>query len=253
MARRTGAKRTYSTDRISVHWDSTRCIHTARCLKALPSVFDVHRRPWVEIGAAEADAIAAAVETCPTGALRYERLDGAGQEQPLSPTAAIPIDDGPLLVMGDLCVKGPDGETITEEYRLTLCRCGRSRNQPFCDNSHIASGFRSRSYQARPDAGRKPDPDAEPGTTTITATRDGSLHFEGHVEVLTPSGKKLADTDDVWLCRCGGSGAKPFCDGSHKGQFKSRFVQVDGARREAETPAAFERNARVVPPPEATA
>ena len=251
MAERGGAQRTYSTDRIAVHWDSTRCIHTARCLNALPQVFDVQRRPWVDIEAADADAVAEAVETCPTGALRYERLDGAPQEEPVRPAVAIPIDDGPLLLMGDLRVQNPEGETIAEEHRLTLCRCGRTRNQPFCDNSHIMAGFRSREYEARPDAGREPEPGAAQAQTTITATRDGSLHVEGRIQVMTPSGEMLADVDDVWLCRCGRSGSKPFCDGSHKGEFESRLVQVDGERRRAETPAAFERNTHVAPPPEA--
>lgn len=245
------AQRDYSTDGIRVHWDSTRCIHTARCLNALPSVFDVRRRPWVDVEAADADAVAGAVETCPTGALRYTRTDGAPQEEPERPTVAIPIDNGPLLVMGDLRVEGPDGDTITEETRLTLCRCGNSRNQPFCDNSHIAGGFHSRSYTAKPDAGEAPAADAAGGRTTITATRDGSLHFEGRVLVLTPAGEPLADADDLWLCRCGQSSTKPFCDGSHEGQFESRLVQVEGHRRQAETPAAFEPNRHVAPPTEA--
>src|SRR3712207_670512 len=105
MARRAAAQRTYSTDRIAVHWDSARCIHTARCLNALPAVFDVGRRPWVDVEAADADAVAQAVEACPTGALRYERYDGAPEYEPPRPAVAIPIDDGPLLVMGDLVVR----------------------------------------------------------------------------------------------------------------------------------------------------
>src|ERR671921_2089845 len=109
MARRGGAQRTYETERIAVHWDSTRCIHTARCLNALPSVFDVRRRPWIDVEAADADAVAAAVETCPTGALRFERLDDGPGDEPERPTVAIPIPDGPLLVMGDLLVQNPDG------------------------------------------------------------------------------------------------------------------------------------------------
>jgi len=89
-------QRTYENDRIRVHWDSARCIHTGICLRALPDVFDTGRRPWVEIDAAAADAVADAVERCPTGALRYERLDGAEGEQPERPTKVIPITDGPL-------------------------------------------------------------------------------------------------------------------------------------------------------------
>jgi CDGSH-type Zn-finger protein/uncharacterized Fe-S cluster protein YjdI len=253
MARRTRAQRTYETDRIAVHWDSSRCIHTARCLNALPQVFDVQRRPWVDVEAADADAVAEAVRTCPTGALRFERRDDGPPDEPERPTVAIPIPDGPLLVMGDLRVQDPEGEPIAEEYRLTLCRCGRTKNQPFCDNSHLMSSFRSREFTAKPNAGRDPGAEAREGQTVVTATRDGSLHFEGRTVVMSTGGETLADADDLYLCRCGRSGSKPFCDTSHKGEFESRLVQVDGERRRAETPAAFEPNRHVAPPPEASA
>ena len=246
---KSGARRTYETDAIAVHWDSTRCIHTARCIAALPQVFDPARRPWIDVQASGADAVAEAVRRCPTGALRYTRLDGAPQEEPQRPAVAVPVPDGPLLVMGDLRVQGPEGEVITEETRLTLCRCGRSRNQPFCDNSHLAAGFRSSEFTPKRRAGEPPDPDAD--GTTITATRDGSLHFEGRVVVMTQEGEPLADADDLWLCRCGNSGSKPFCDGSHRGRFTSRLSEVDGQRRRAETPEAFEPNRQVHCPDEA--
>ena len=245
------AQRTYSNERIAVEWDSTLCIHTARCLNAAPSVFDVQRRPWVEIDAADADVVAAAVETCPTSALRYRRLDGAPAEVPVRPAVAVPIPNGPLLVMGDLCVKGPDGDAIAEGPRFTLCRCGRTRNQPFCDNSHLMSAFRSSEFASDPDASHDPARGPEDEQVTITATRNGSLHFEGHVQVLSQEGDELADGDDLWLCRCGRSGSKPFCDKSHRGEFESRLVQVEGDRRQAESPAAFEPNPNVEPPPEA--
>jgi CDGSH-type Zn-finger protein len=112
------------------------------------------------------------------------------------------------------------------------------------------TGFRSREFTAKPDAGERPDPGDQDGPTVITATRDGSLHFEGRVVVMTQEGEVLADADDLWFCRCGRSGSKPFCDGSHKGEFESRLVQVEPERRRAETPAAFEPNPRVAPPPE---
>ncbi len=41
--------REYSTDEIVVRWDSSRCIHTAMCLQALPQVFDVGRSPWIDL------------------------------------------------------------------------------------------------------------------------------------------------------------------------------------------------------------
>ena len=232
-----------------MYWDSTRCIHTARCLLALPRVFDVRRRPWVDVHAADADAIAHAVELCPTGALRYDRLDGQPGEEPRRPTQVVPVDDGPLLVLGDLHVTTPEGETITREYRLTLCRCGRSRNQPFCDNSHLAAGFRSSSYSRRPRAARGDRPPGDPrqSPTTITPKRDGPLKFDGHAVVTTQTGQVLAEADRLVFCRCGRSASKPFCDDSHEGQFESRAPELRTERRRAETPAAFEPNPQVRP------
>jgi CDGSH-type Zn-finger protein len=54
----------------------------------------------------------------------------------------IPIHDGPLIVRGRLRMLDPEsGGVIAEETRLALCRCGKSENQPFCDNSHRRTHF----------------------------------------------------------------------------------------------------------------
>jgi len=131
-------RRSYEGDGITVHWDSSRCIHTGICLRRLPAVFDVGRRPWVDITGADADAIAGAVERCPTGALRYER-DGR-PEPPPDRTTLVAIPNGPLVVRGDVRLVAGDG-VGSDEVRATLCRCGQSRNQPFCDNSHRRTTF----------------------------------------------------------------------------------------------------------------
>ena len=135
----------YSNDSIVVHWDAGRCIHTAICTRTLPQVFDVARRPWIAIDGADADAdeIAAAVSRCPTGALRYDRLDSGPAEPVPDETTIVPIRNGPLYITGRLRVATPDGTVLAEETRLALCRCGASGNPPFCDNSHRAVGFRS--------------------------------------------------------------------------------------------------------------
>ena len=135
-------KRTYESDAIRVFWDSERCIHTGFCLQTEPDVFDVGRRPWIDVDAAEADAVAAAIEQCPTGALRYERLDGRPGEQSPPETVMIPWPNGPLIVKGTARVETRRGEVFAREHRLALCRCGASNNQPFCDNSHREVGFR---------------------------------------------------------------------------------------------------------------
>lgn len=55
-------------------------------------------------------------------------------------------------------------------------------------------------------------------STKITVNHNGPLRLEGDLEILDPQGKAfgLAGRTTVALCRCGHSGNKPFCDGSHK-------------------------------------
>jgi uncharacterized Fe-S cluster protein YjdI len=138
-----GVERVYRTERIAVYWEPQLCIHTAECIKALPEVFNPRRRPWVMIDAAPADAIADAVMRCPTGALRFERLDGAAQEPLPQPPVIEAQPDGPLYIRGRVTVVDEDG-TARELPRAALCRCGESNNKPFCDGMHLRSGFRSR-------------------------------------------------------------------------------------------------------------
>jgi uncharacterized Fe-S cluster protein YjdI len=127
--------REYSTGRITVQWHAERCIHSANCIRAQPRVFDPRRRPWVDVDAADADAIANAVLRCPTGALQYVRHDEAAQETPDVPTTLTPIRNGPLYVRGDVEVRGLDGHVIRTGTRVSLCRCALARDLPFCDNS----------------------------------------------------------------------------------------------------------------------
>lgn len=143
-------RRSYHTDKIVVHWNSDLCIHTAICLNTLPRVFNVQAAPWVKIDAGTADEIAAAVEKCPTGALTYERTDGAPGEQATSETTVIPWPNGPLMVRGNVEIRDASGKAFAAGSRFMLCRCGASQNQPFCDLSHRQVGFRNNPRVASP-------------------------------------------------------------------------------------------------------
>ena len=137
----------YERPEITVHWDSSRCIHTAICLRALPEVFDVRRRPWIDVSAASPEAVADAVMRCPTGALRFT---AATISEPAPPSTVLrPVRGGPLVVRGDVRIVDADGDVIAHETRATLCRCGNSGNQPFCDNSHREAGFDEPEIRAR--------------------------------------------------------------------------------------------------------
>ncbi len=110
-------------------------------------MFVPEARPWIVVDAADADAVAATIETCPTGALHYRRLDGGRQEQRPTETTMEPGPNGPLFVRGPVRIVGSDGQLIREDTRVALCRCGASENKPFCDGSHRRVGFTTASAE----------------------------------------------------------------------------------------------------------
>lgn len=135
------AIREYATEEIVVEWRPRLCYHSQNCVRVLPRVFDKERRPWIDVEQAGADEIEAAVDRCPSGALRLRRPDGKARRAP----RAVEISaepNGPLLVRGPLQIVQPDG-TTEELPRAAFCRCGHSGNKPFCDGSHREVGFRA--------------------------------------------------------------------------------------------------------------
>jgi uncharacterized Fe-S cluster protein YjdI/CDGSH-type Zn-finger protein len=136
-------KRTYSNGQIEVLWDSSRCVHVGWCSGSEPEIFDTARRPWVNLEDADTEAVVAVCEQCPSGALSYRRLDGGPQEAPDHRPSIVPWPNGPLMVRGEVELKDRHGEPFPTGYRFTLCRCGASKNHPFCDLSHRDIGFRN--------------------------------------------------------------------------------------------------------------
>jgi uncharacterized Fe-S cluster protein YjdI len=136
-----GPTRTYEGEAIEIDWEPRLCIHMRNCVRALPNVFLPDARPWVAVNAADAAAIAAAVEACPTGALHYRRLDGGPQEVAPEELTIDPRPNGPLFIRGRVRIGDPDGQAVREDTRVALCRCGASENKPFCDGSHRRIGF----------------------------------------------------------------------------------------------------------------
>lgn len=84
---------------------------------------------------------------CPSG--RYVACDFGADEpvEPLFEPSIGLVEDpqlgvaGPLWVRGGIAVIGADGSAYEVRNRMTLCRCGSSKNKPFCDGSHIGAGF----------------------------------------------------------------------------------------------------------------
>lgn len=133
----------YVGEGITVGWYASRCIHSAACIRAAPSVFNSQRRPWIDLRGADPDVVADAVRRCPTGALHYERTDGGPPEPVPENLEIVTVRNGPYLLHGAVELRAEDGSLIRRDWRLALCRCGKSKHLPLCDNTHRAIGFRS--------------------------------------------------------------------------------------------------------------
>jgi nitrite reductase/ring-hydroxylating ferredoxin subunit/uncharacterized Fe-S cluster protein YjdI/CDGSH-type Zn-finger protein len=132
--------REYSAPGVTVFYDRGRCLHFAECLSGLPEVFDVAKRPWIQPENASAEEVAEVVRRCPSGALHY-RLKEGPPEQPEQPTRVEFVSDGPINLRGDLSIEIAGGRM--REVRASLCRCGLTENEPFCDMACSRSGWRS--------------------------------------------------------------------------------------------------------------
>ncbi len=204
----------YRGQEIEVTYDLGRCIHASECVRTLPSVFDPKAKPWVNPDAATADQVAGAIHHCPTGALHFQRLDGGPAEQADRENSVAVSPDGPLYLRGRVRILDSAGVILLEDSRVALCRCGASKSKPFCDNSHKDIGFQHE--------GTVPDPsqvsagDAAGDTLDVTCNQDGPFAFKGSFKLMDAFGEDVCSGAEGYLCRCGHSNNKPFCDGSHK-------------------------------------
>ena len=92
-----------------------------------------------------AEAIIAASE-CPSGRLVAYDKTGKPIEPNYEPSIEILQDSekevsGPIFVKGNIPIESSEGHTYEIRNRVALCRCGKSRNSPFCDATHISIKF----------------------------------------------------------------------------------------------------------------
>ncbi|WP_338223286.1 (4Fe-4S)-binding protein [Algoriphagus confluentis] len=136
-------KKEYSNGEVTITWEPKKCIHSAKCVNGLPSVFNAEKKPWIDPMGAGTDHIVAQIQTCPSGALGYyfENKKEEHEEDKKSEQIVEVVSNGPLMVYGNLQVKLPDGE-VKKQFKVTaFCRCGSSSNKPYCDGTHKKISF----------------------------------------------------------------------------------------------------------------
>ncbi len=205
--------RQYDGDGIRVGYDARRCIHAAECVRGLPEVFDPERRPWIQPRGAAADRLAEVVMRCPSGALTFERLDGGAAEEAAPENVLRVTPAGPIYASGRLVLLDAEHRELGPETRAAFCRCGASRNKPYCDGRHTEIGFTDPGRLGRATV-RPPEEEGSPDLR-VRLRSDGPLVLEGAFTVLAADGQTAAASGGA-MCRCGASKNKPFCDGSHR-------------------------------------
>jgi CDGSH-type Zn-finger protein/uncharacterized Fe-S cluster protein YjdI len=193
---------------ITVLFNAQRCIHSRHCVLDAPSVFKANTPgTWIYPDTVHVETVVGVAHACPSGAIRYQRSDGGPEEAPPAVNQLRIRENGPYAVHALLTIAGQD-----DGLRATLCRCGQSRNKPWCDGSHVAAGFTASGEPASASVEALPQRD---GPLTITPLRNGPLHVAGPLEICAGTGRTVHRCTEVKLCRCGQSRNKPFCDLSH--------------------------------------
>jgi uncharacterized Fe-S cluster protein YjdI len=159
-----GGKR-YKSNDLTVYWKPSACVHASYCYRELIEVFDPSRRPWVDMNGSTTDKIIEVVNLCPTDALTWKWNDDARNEsvgkdqsnhikfrrpellevnEPVEeeqPVSVKIMTDGPIVLKGNFTIAYSEVNKEVQEGIISICRCGASDHQPFCDGRHRKIGF----------------------------------------------------------------------------------------------------------------
>ena len=201
----------YGGSKTDVSWHGTLCIHVQECGRAKGDLFVGGRKPWCQPDLSSVDEVVEVISRCPTGALSVERKDGGATESAECRNVVVVTNNGPLVIRGDLEIDGAPENAPGLRFRASLCRCGESKNKPFCDNSHEDANFKEHGA-----VGETGESVAEGGALRIRAAPNGPLIFSGNFSIVSSGARVAWSGSRAVLCRCGQSNNKPFCDGQHK-------------------------------------
>jgi CDGSH-type Zn-finger protein len=138
----------YAGEQVTILDNRGICAHSGLCTDNLAAVFHLGQEPWIDPDGARLEEIIAVVRNCPSGALSYaiggvERRDEVDQ---VREPAIVVSKNGPYRITGGIPL---EDEQEHDEQRAqgssrehySLCRCGQSKNKPFCSGMHWYVNF----------------------------------------------------------------------------------------------------------------
>ncbi len=187
---------------ITVYFNRSICAGAGTCVQGLPSVFKSgDGSNWIF---PDNDTVAKVIErvvACPSGALAYNLGQGVVTDERSVEKITI-VKDGPYNVEAVTLDKSGH-PTNGSDTKYSLCRCGHSKNKPFCDYSHAENGWHE-------------DEVLSPVAKDVTDTKSASGDFP-MVADNKPVTVTLTQDQEEYFCTCGQAEGQPFCDGSHVG------------------------------------
>lgn len=196
---------------VTIQFDAGICVHSRNCVLSRPDVFVPNvEGEWIHPDGVSPEEVIRIGQNCPSGAIQVFRNDGGvGSNAPPVVNTVRVRENGPLAVEAELSVGGAKQAAP----RATLCRCGHSKNKPYCDGAHAAAGFTASGEPAARDSQALA---ARDGILNVQPIPNGPLKLSGNVELVSGTGRTINRATEVFLCRCGESKNKPYCDSSHK-------------------------------------
>lgn len=128
-------RESYEGDGVTIHDNRGLCAHAGRCTDGLPAVFRLGTEPWIVAKGESAEAVSKTIQQCPSGALSYS-IDGQEHAERGGPSVVLFAPNGPYIIRGGADLEDTElleGGTLDH---FTLCRCGASKNKPFCSGAH---------------------------------------------------------------------------------------------------------------------
>src|SRR4051812_617088 len=95
----------YDNGEITIHWKPSVCIHSTKCWKNLPSVFNPQEKPWIKPLGADTKTITTQIDKCPSGALSYTHNNKINKTNMENQNKIEIAANGPILVHGTIEVK----------------------------------------------------------------------------------------------------------------------------------------------------
>lgn len=135
----------YVGKEITIHDNRGVCAHAGYCTDNSPAVFNVENEPWIDPDAADPEETARTIKMCPSGALSYTKDGVLYKDRDRRPAITV-SKNGPHYVVGGIELNDPTGSEPESKEHYTLCRCGGSKNKPFCDGTHWHINFKDDKY-----------------------------------------------------------------------------------------------------------